>query len=216
MSQSPSEAPFTQAKSPRLLPLALFTVAYMILSIGASLMAGNTEFVFYIVVMLVLISLVMMVHLRVGLSSGLLWALSIWGLLHMAGGLVPVPESWNYDGENAVLYSLWLIPERLKYDQLVHAYGFGITTLVCWHVLYNCLRDLKGRNPAPTFGLLMLCVAAGCGFGAMNEVVEFIATLIMPKTNVGGYVNTGWDLVANLVGASLAALFIRIRAGRIA
>jgi hypothetical protein len=31
----------------------------------------------------------------------------------------------------------------------------------------------------------------------------------MPETNVGGYVNTGWDLVANTVGATVAVLLIR-------
>jgi hypothetical protein len=63
--------------------------------------------------------------------------------------------------------------------------------------------------PAPTFGLLVLAAAAGLGFGALNEVIEFVATLTMPETNVGGYVNTGWDLVANTVGATVAVLLIR-------
>ena len=52
-------------------------------------------------------------------------------------------------------------------------------------------------------------LAAGSGFGALNEVVEFIAVLTIPETNVGGYENTGWDLVANLVGATVAAVLIR-------
>ena len=47
------------------------------------------------------------------------------------------------------------------------------------------------------------------GFGALNEVVEFAATLSVPETNVGGYVNTGWDLVSNLVGCITAAILIR-------
>ena len=47
-----------------------------------------------------------------------------------------------------------------------------------------------------------------CVGRALNEVIEFFATLSMPKTNVGGYINTGWDLVANLVGSSAAALLI--------
>jgi hypothetical protein len=51
------------------------------------------------------------------------------------------------------------------------------------------------------------------GFGALNEVIEFAATLTMPHTNVGGYVNTGWDLVSNLVGCALAAVIIRWHAG---
>ncbi|MFO0896121.1 MAG: hypothetical protein U0836_01725, partial [Pirellulales bacterium] len=57
----------------------------------------------------------------------------------------------------------------------------------------------------PTFGMLLLCAAAGMGFGALNEVVEFAATLLVPETNVGGYENTGWDLVSNMIGAFTAA-----------
>jgi hypothetical protein len=48
------------------------------------------------------------------------------------------------------------------------------------------------------------------GFGAANEVVEFLATLALPETNVGGYENTGWDLVANVVGCVIAALLISV------
>ncbi len=47
------------------------------------------------------------------------------------------------------------------------------------------------------------------GLGAMNELVEFAATKLLPGTNVGGYDNTGWDLVANLVGCVIAAAAIR-------
>jgi hypothetical protein len=49
-----------------------------------------------------------------------------WGLVHMAGGLIAVPETWPVNGEHRVLYSLWLIPDLLKYDHVVHAYGFGV------------------------------------------------------------------------------------------
>jgi hypothetical protein len=56
----------------------------------------------------------------------------------------------------------------------------------------------------------VLCAAGGMGFGALNEVVEFVAVLTLPETNVGGYENTGWDLVANLVGCVLAAVLIRL------
>jgi uncharacterized membrane protein YjdF len=185
----------------------------MAAAIGTALLFGNHEFVFYIVVMVVLIAAVCAVHFQAGLSSGLLWALSAWGLLHMAGGLVPMPQAAEIDGKN-VLYSLWLIPGRLKYDQVVHAYGFCVTTLVCWHVLHHTLRDPQGQKPFPSTGRLILCMAAGCGFGAFNEVVEFIATLTIPDTNVGGYENTGWDLVANLVGTTVAAGMIRLRASR--
>ncbi len=198
--------------SPRLLPLAVFTALYMIAAVATSMAQGNSEFIFYIVVMLILISVVTLVHRAISLTTGLLWALSIWGLLHMAGGLAPLPKGWPYSGEQAVLYSGWIIPHRLKYDQIIHAYGFGTTTWVCWHALRSMLQRVGHPRLQPTFGLLVLSAAAGAGFGALNEVVEFIAVLTIPNTNVGGYENTGWDLVANLIGVTTAALMIRFLA----
>jgi hypothetical protein len=59
--------------------------------------------------------------------------------------------------------------------------------------------------------LLIICGAAGMGFGALNEIVEFVATLTIPETNVGGYENTGWDLVFNFFGCVIAAIVIRVR-----
>ena len=196
---------------PRLLPLGLFTAAYMVAAVAGSMMQGNTEFIFYIVVMVVLISVMTLVHKSVGLTTGLLWALSVWGLAHMAGGLIRLPAGWPYNGENPVLYSWWIIPQKLKYDQIVHAYGFGITTWLCWHTLRSSMRKSCGIELKPTFGLMVLMAAAGIGFGALNEIVEFIAVLTIPNTNVGGYENTGWDLVANLCGATIAAVVIRLK-----
>ncbi|MCB1277961.1 DUF2238 domain-containing protein [Prosthecobacter sp.] len=198
--------------SPKLLPVFLFNAAYMVAAVASSVIQGNREFIFYIVVMLVLIGVMSVVHRKVKLTAPLLWAFSVWGLAHMAGGLCPLPSGWPYNGDQAVLYSLWLIPEKLKYDQIVHAYGFGVTTWLCWHILSNALRQPDGGAVRPTFGMLTLCAAAGMGFGALNEVVEFIAVLTIPNTNVGGYENTGWDLVSNLVGASITALIIRFSA----
>ncbi|MGK0187172.1 MAG: hypothetical protein ACI9R3_002958 [Verrucomicrobiales bacterium] len=196
--------------------LVYFTVAYTLIAGIYALVEGNTEFVFYIIVMVVLATVITIVHQRVALTSSILWCFSIWGLLHMAGGLVPVPETWQIRGAIRVLYSLWLIPDYLKYDQVVHAYGFGITTWLCWQALRVKIYDeisSKGSEVEigevqPSLGLITLCVAGGMGFGAFNEVVEFIATLTIPNTNVGGYENTGWDLVFNLLGSVAAACFI--------
>jgi len=183
--------------------VAAFTAAYMLVALVATLLLRNREFLFYIVTMLALIAAVAAVHRRVRLTQGVLWCLSAWGFAHMAGGLVPVPGSWPYNPPNAVLYSLWLWPERLKYDQIVHAYGFGVTTWVCWQGLQAIHAAAR-----PTFGRLVLCGAASLGFGALNEVIEFAATQLLPDTNVGGYVNTGWDLVSNLVGVVIAMLIL--------
>lgn len=181
-----------------------FTGLYLSVALVASLRLGNEEFLLYFGVLCALIGAVAQLHRRIGLSLGALWALSVWGLAHMAGGLLPVPEAWPIKGETSVLYNWWLLPGLLKFDHVVHAYGFGIVTWVCWQGLRGALRT-RDVPATPSFGLLSLCVAAGMGFGAANEVVEFLATIMLPGTNVGGYENTGWDLVANLVGSVTAA-----------
>ena len=146
-------------------------------------------------------------NMYVELTAGVLWALSLWGFAHMAGGLIVVPLGWPVNADSRVLYALWLVPDVLKYDHVVHAYGFGTTTWVCWQGLRAALRR-RGVTAAPTLGLMVLSAAAGLGFGALNEVVEFAATLLVPETNVGGYLNTGWDLVANSIGVTVAATLI--------
>ncbi len=202
--------PNTPGPSGPVWPLVVFTLGYLGAAIVAAAKTGNREFVFYIGVMVFLIAVVWTLRRRLGMTLAALWALTIWGLAHMAGGLVAVPESWPINGDTHVLYSLWLIPDYLKYDHVVHAYGFGVTTWVCWLVLRQILAT-HDKPIRPTFGLMVLCAAAGLGFGALNEVVEFFAVLLVPETNVGGYVNTGWDLVANLVGAAMAGMVIRAK-----
>ena len=175
-----------------------FTALYLFIAAPYARLSGNHEFIFYIAVMVVLVGVVAWVHRRVQLHPACLWMLSLWGALHMAGGLVPVSD------EVGVLYSYWIVPGFLKYDQLVHAFGFGVSTWVVWQGLQ------AGRPTAqPTLGLLFITFCAGMGLGALNEVVEFVAVLTMPETNVGGYENTGWDLVANASGALVAVLGIR-------
>jgi hypothetical protein len=169
-----------------------FTAAYMAAAAGLSVAGGSWEFAFYIAVMLALIGVVAALHWRVRLSLGVLWCLSVWGLMHMAGGLVPVEGV-------GVLYSLWLIPGWLRYDQLVHAYGFGVATVVCWEAVRARLRALGDARP--TAGVVALCVLGAMGLGALNEVVEFAATEMMRETNVGDYRNNAKDLVFNAIGA---------------
>lgn len=197
--------------------VTLFTAAYLAVSALTTLAERNFEFILYLVTMLVIIAVIFAVHRRIGLSISVLWGLSLWGLLHMIGGLVPIPVEWpqNTDpGMSGVVYNLWLIPEHLKYDQIIHAFGFAITTWVCWQALSSRTRSEDGSALHPTLGLMTLCAAAGMGFGALNEIIEFIATLNLPNTNVGGYENTGWDLVYNMIGSIIAALIIYLTQGK--
>ena len=86
--------------------------------------------------------------------------------------------------------------------------------LLCWEGLRAIIATRgaeRGAVPRPTLGMLTLAAAAGMGFGALNEVVEFVVTLLVPDNNVGGYFNTAMDLVFNMLGAILAAVLIRWR-----
>lgn len=191
-----------------LLPIGLFNVAYLLAALVSVLRTGNYEFLAYIVVVLVAAAVVMAVHARCQLPSALLWCLSAWGLLHMAGGLLTVPESWPVGGDSRALYNLWLVEGWLRFDQLVHAWGFGITAWLCWEALRSMLAQ-HAAPVEPTLGKLLLCAAASTGFGALNEVVEFTVAWFVPDNNVGGYVNNSLDLVFNLIGALVAVLAIR-------
>lgn len=183
-----------------------FSIAYLIPCGIECLRGGNREFLLYLTVMLGLMPLVAWLHVRIGLHVGTLWGLSAWGLAHLAGGLVRIPDDWPHD-DTPVLYDLWIIPNWLRYDQVVHAFGFGLTTWLCWQGLRAAFRA-AGVAIRPSVGLLALCCLAGMGLGALNELVEFLAVLTIPNTNVGGYENTGWDLVFNAFGSLIAAAAI--------
>jgi putative membrane protein len=120
----------------------------------------------------------------------------------MAGGGVTVGDG--------VLYSLPLVPiigtgemTILKYDQLVHAYGFGVTAWVLWHLLSRHYPVLRG-----SWTVLVYPALAAMGLGAVNEIIEFIAVLSVPDTNVGGYLNTALDLCFNALGAVTAMVIV--------
>lgn len=190
-----------------LIPLAAFTLAYL-LGFGALVVVRrNTEFLLYGGVMVLLIGLVLTINSRVRFTGPVLWGLSLWGFLHLAGGNIPIPQRLANEGGSPVLYSLWLIPGTLKYDQLVHAFGFFVSA-------FACHQAIRGRLASPgrvSFGLAIGLALMSMGLGAANEVVEFAATRVLPNTNVGGYVNTGWDLVSNAVGAFSAAAILWLR-----
>ena len=136
-----------------------------------------------------------------------LWGLTLWALMHMAGGTI-------YLGDTR-LYELILIPisdkyEIFKYDQFVHILGFGVAT----YIFYGVLRSILRKDLQKWTALSIIVVMVGLGIGALNEVIEFIITVIAPSTGVGGYINTSLDLVADLIGAIGALIVIRINEKR--
>lgn len=188
-----------------LLPLIAFTSLYWLAAGGRALATGNSEFLLYIGQMGLLGILVLWAHRLARFSMPVLWMLSVWGLMHLAGGTVPVPPQMaqinDEDQTHAVLYGLWFIRDVFKYDNLVHMYGFFAATLACG----EALRPFLARGARPRLALFVVIAGAGMGLGAVNEIIEFIATVVFPKTNVGDYRNNALDLCWNAVGACAAA-----------
>ena len=163
----------------------------------------NYEFLLYVAVIVFFMVVIALTNDRVRYPLPIIWGLVVWAILHMCGGGIPIGDG--------VLYGVILVPLStkfpiLRYDQFVHIVGFGVATLVMDHLLRPLLRPDLHRWTA----LSIVVVMAGLGVGALNEIIEFIATVVMPETGVGGYLNTALDLVADLVGAVLAIVFVRL------
>ncbi|HVM02557.1 MAG TPA: hypothetical protein VM263_07785 [Acidimicrobiales bacterium] len=132
------------------------------------------------------------------LPSPLAYGLAALAAAHLAGGLVGVGDG--------VLYNASYRTAVLQYDHLVHSSAVFVGTLTVWTVL-------SGRRGGGA--TVAVWVLAGLGLGALNEMVEFLATLAHGGSAVGGYRNTGWDLVSNVVGAGAAGAVLA-RRGRAA
>ncbi len=197
----------------RHIPLAVVLAATLVGGMAMAVRHWNYEFIYYGVVLVVLAALVWWVDRRVTLSTAVLWAFLVWAIAHLLGGMLPIPGSITEPGTPKNLYNMRLHPWLPKYDQVVHAFGFGVTTLAAWRAMASN-TDGCGEQMRATTGPLTCALLVGMGLGAMNEVIEFVATLIMPETNVGGYRNTGWDLVSNLCGCVAAVAWIRVRETR--
>ena len=184
--------------------LVLFNALY-VLAFGAYYLSiGNYEFLWYIAVLVFFLLLIGATLHTTQFSKPILWMLSFWGLAHMAGGGVEV--------NGAALYALELFhiigsgdAFILKFDQVVHFYGFFVSTFVIFHLLSRFVGVEKGFKT-----LLLVSALSSIGLGAINEIVEFIAVLAIPETGVGGYLNTSIDLVFNTLGAvtAICILFV--------
>src|SRR5205085_2403312 len=157
--------------------LAGFTAAYLVFFLVFGVAIGSDVAVPYVVLIALLVMLVCRLDLRYQLGTGALWGLALWGAGHLAGGVIPIGD------DDRTLYNAVLGLELLHFDRLVHAVGFGFATLACGRVLVRLLPRPELTRPSA-----VLVVLAGLGVGAVNEIVEFFATLLLPHTNVGGYV----------------------------
>tara|TARA_R110002072_G_scaffold101652_7_gene223844 strand:+ start:1636 stop:2274 length:639 start_codon:yes stop_codon:yes gene_type:complete len=194
----------SEPKPPIPRSIILFVLVFMSATTIMALNQGNTEFLFYAISLLVIIAILAYLHKSVHFSTSALWLLTIWGFLHMIGGTIPVSTNFVADDAVPVLYSLRIHPDLPRYDQIIHTFGFFSATVACWEII----RAKLHVEPTTQHRLALAVIAAimGMGLGALNEVLEFIATRFT-DTNVGGYTNTGWDLVSNTIGTVCAGFW---------
>lgn len=169
------------------------------------LIEGGFEFMIYIGVILFFTWLIWVSRKKFNYPMPLLWGLAIWAWLHMSGGGIPVGDG--------VLYKWMILPLSdtypiFRFDQFVHFYGFGATAFL----INTLLKPFVKAKAKDSIALSIVIVAGAMGFGALNEVIEFLATVFAPETGVGGYVNNALDLVFNLLGALVAIFIIRRKA----
>lgn len=190
--------------------ILIFNLVYLVLSLFIFLSRKNYEFIMYVGVIIILLFVIILTNKRVYYPNVVLWLLSLWGVLHMLGGGLLLKNG------TMRLYELILIPisseySVFKYDQFVHIIGFGVATLLMYVLLGSYLP--KKITKWTSIGIVV--IMAGLGVGALNEIVEFIATTLVPETGVGGYTNTSLDLVSDLFGAVFTFIYIKIKKGKI-
>jgi hypothetical protein len=164
---------------------------------GAATGAGQT--VTYVLTVVLLGVGVVRLDRTVRFSDLVAVGLTGWAVAHLAGGLI------GLDGDR-VLYNAGLAP-HLRYDNVVHFIGFGVAGVAVWETLAS--RLMRPDPPPLAAGITVWLF--GMGIGALNEVVEFAIALNVEESNVGGYLNTGRDLVANLLGAAVAGAVVARR-----
>jgi hypothetical protein len=165
----------------------------------------NYEFIIYVGVIAFFLAVFIFINDKAYFPNYVLWLLTLWALMHMAGGSVHIKGTLLY---KLILVHLSEAIPIFRYDQLVHIIGFGTATLAIYYLLRPLLRPyINGW-----WALSIILILAGLGAGAFNETVEFLVTLCVQETKVGGYMNTSLDLVSNFIGSIAAILFIRLKA----
>ena len=180
--------------------LLFFTIGYLIFFTILALLNKNYEFLYYAIVMSSILFIIILYHKKIHLSPHIIAGLTIVGALHIFGG--------NIYLNGTRLYDIWLIPNLLKYDHLVHFIGTFTVTFVMYSLLYPHL-DKKLEHNRILLSILLILIASGVG--AFNEVLELGAVIYLNAAKqVGGYFNNAFDLLFNLLGSISACFFLMI------
>lgn len=177
------------------------------LLIGLTLIFRNHEFLLYAVTVAALAVVLFKTDQYFEFPPAGLWLFNLWLVSHILGGLA----SW--DGVR--FYDLMLLNlagepyQVLKYDQLVHFFCYVVMSVLMW-----CVVQKIARADADRLVVCVVTILAASSIGALNEIIEFAAVVLLDTDGVGGYTNTAIDLVANLLGAIVGTLYMYRRSTR--
>jgi hypothetical protein len=165
--------------------------------VGFGLARSNRRVIAYLIVWSLLALLIRAGHRRWPLPRATLIALTVAGAVHLAGGLLPSPEHGA-----PIFYETWLVPGVLKFDQAAHAFISAVVTVAVFQALGHVVDHRRAGPGIRAIIAMLVC----WGFGAANELFEFLSALRFPDAYVGGLANIGWDLAFNSLGGVLAAI----------
>ena len=144
----------------------------------------------YLVWVLLAAGLVLGFDSRVRFSTEVLILLSISGFAHMAGGNIFINDVRLYE------FTLFGF---LGYDHLLHVVGLGTGGLAVWEATARMFRAFGGWPAA------VITFLGAHAIGTAIEIGEYLSYLFIEAVKVGDYANNMQNLIANMVGALLAA-----------
>ncbi len=159
----------------------------------------NNEFVIYVAVIVAIFIGVFTTLRQTQFPIWMLWLLSVWGLMHVAGGAVQIGDGVLFAYKICPFLDLGGDFYILKYDQFVHAYLYGLVALMAHHTLRVPL-NVTGH----TFLVGLAAAMMSLGISGLNEIMEFLIAVTLEENGVGGYENAMLDLIFNFSGAVLA------------
>jgi len=184
--------------------LTIFTSAYLLWGSFMFVGSGNLEFIIYVGVIVAIFAGTLAFHKQVQFPLWMLWLLSIWGLMHVLGGAVQIGDHVLFAHRIYPFLDLGGEFYILKYDQVVHAYLYGLVAVMAYHAIKQFFSITAGG-----YFLAIVAVLVSTGIGGLNEIMEFFISLTM-ENGVGGYDNTMLDMCSNLLGAVVAVVAYRV------
>lgn len=185
--------------------LLIFNATYLFWGAAYFLQDLNFEFVIYVGVIVLLLAGVLLTTSYTEFPQWMLWLFSVWGLLHVLGGAVKTSTGVLFGQHIHTFLNRGGDFYILKYDQIVHFYLYGLIAIMAYHLLRRILL-VKGHSKLT----ILFAIMASVGISVLNEIMEFLISVVIADNGVGGYENSMLDLIFNLLGATTAVLLYHL------